>query len=171
MTGYGRVILAIISFYFMRTNHIIASWCYIISALLDAVDGHAARYFNQAQLCNVRSVDWSCWYYVSFSCIMYILSFILILVSIKHGYWHLVATGYICIRLFCKERQVINSLTCLKIQLWKYITLIVQFLFFMCAGNEAFYAALYLLYFTEGPILVGISLFRLVMYLLPSSNR
>lgn len=25
-------------------------------------------------------------------------------------------------------------------------------LFFMCAGNEAFYAALYLLYFTEGPI-------------------
>lgn len=25
-------------------------------------------------------------------------------------------------------------------------------LFFMCAGNEAFYAGLYLLYFTEGPI-------------------
>jgi CDP-diacylglycerol--inositol 3-phosphatidyltransferase len=25
-------------------------------------------------------------------------------------------------------------------------------LFFMCAGNEAFYAALYLLHFTEGPI-------------------
>jgi hypothetical protein len=24
-------------------------------------------------------------------------------------------------------------------------------LFFMCAGNEAFYAALYLLHFTEGP--------------------
>lgn len=24
-------------------------------------------------------------------------------------------------------------------------------LFFMCAGNEAFYAALYLLFFTEGP--------------------
>ena len=48
LTGYGRVILAIISFYFMTTNHIIASWCYIISALLDAVDGHAARYFNQS---------------------------------------------------------------------------------------------------------------------------
>lgn len=25
-------------------------------------------------------------------------------------------------------------------------------LFFMCAGNEAFYAGLYLLHFTEGPI-------------------
>jgi hypothetical protein len=25
-------------------------------------------------------------------------------------------------------------------------------LFCMCAGNEAFYAALYLLYFTEGPV-------------------
>lgn len=25
-------------------------------------------------------------------------------------------------------------------------------LFFMCAGNEAFYASLYLLHFTEGPV-------------------
>lgn len=25
-------------------------------------------------------------------------------------------------------------------------------LFFMCAGNEAFFASLYLLYFTEGPL-------------------
>lgn len=47
LTCYGRVILAIISFYFMTTNYIIASWCYIISALLDAIDGYAARYFNQ----------------------------------------------------------------------------------------------------------------------------
>ncbi|KAF3430536.1 hypothetical protein E2986_12581 [Frieseomelitta varia] len=38
-------------------------------------------------------------------------------------------------------------------------------LFIMCAGNEAFYAALYLLYFTQGPTFLGISLFKLVMYL------
>lgn len=46
--GFARVILAVISFYFMPTNYVIAIWCYVISALLDAVDGHAARYFNQS---------------------------------------------------------------------------------------------------------------------------
>ncbi|KAJ8932612.1 hypothetical protein NQ314_014542 [Rhamnusium bicolor] len=38
-------------------------------------------------------------------------------------------------------------------------------LFIMCAGNEAFYATLYLLHFTEGPIVVGLSLFRIILYL------
>jgi CDP-diacylglycerol--inositol 3-phosphatidyltransferase len=29
-------------------------------------------------------------------------------------------------------------------------------LFWMCAGNEAFYAALYVLHFTEGPIISNV---------------
>lgn len=33
----------------MRTNYEIAAVCYIVSALLDAVDGHAARAFNQSE--------------------------------------------------------------------------------------------------------------------------
>lgn len=33
----------------MSTNYIVAGWCYAISALLDAVDGHAARAFNQSK--------------------------------------------------------------------------------------------------------------------------
>lgn len=37
-------------------------------------------------------------------------------------------------------------------------------LFTMCAVNEAFYASLYLLYFTEGPMIFGRSLFRIVAY-------
>lgn len=41
-------------------------------------------------------------------------------------------------------------------------------LFFMCAGNELFYASLYLLHFTEGPIVAGIGLWRALSYgLLP----
>lgn len=47
--GYARIVLAIIAFWFMSTNYVIAGWCYIISALLDAVDGHAARAFNQSK--------------------------------------------------------------------------------------------------------------------------
>lgn len=49
VSGYARIFLAIISFYFMQTNYIVAGWCYIISALLDAIDGHAARAFNQSR--------------------------------------------------------------------------------------------------------------------------
>lgn len=47
--GYGRIILAIVSFWFMSTNYLISGWCYAISALLDAVDGHAARFFDQSK--------------------------------------------------------------------------------------------------------------------------
>lgn len=49
ISGYARIILAIISFYFMPSNYVISSWCYIISVLLDALDGHAARKFNQCK--------------------------------------------------------------------------------------------------------------------------
>jgi len=50
IAGYVRIALALISFYFMPTNHVIATWAYIFSALLDAVDGHAARVLNQGIL-------------------------------------------------------------------------------------------------------------------------
>lgn len=53
--GYARIVLAIVSFYFMPTNYVISSWCYIISVLLDALDGHAARKFNQCNLLNLIS--------------------------------------------------------------------------------------------------------------------
>ena len=48
LIGYGRIVLGLISFYFMPTNHIVASWCYILSGFLDAFDGHAARALNQS---------------------------------------------------------------------------------------------------------------------------
>lgn len=35
----------------------------------------------------------------------------------------------------------------------------------MCAANEAFYASLYLLHFTGGPLIMGVPLFRLTAYL------
>jgi len=47
--GYARIILAVVSIYFMPTNYKIACSCYVISALLDAFDGHAARAFNQSK--------------------------------------------------------------------------------------------------------------------------
>lgn len=49
ITGYARIVLAILSFYFMPTDYIVAANMYLLSGLLDAFDGHAARYFNQSK--------------------------------------------------------------------------------------------------------------------------
>ena len=47
LTGYARVIFAIISFWYMPTNPAVAGICYVLSGGLDAFDGLAARKFNQ----------------------------------------------------------------------------------------------------------------------------
>ncbi|XP_015513387.1 CDP-diacylglycerol--inositol 3-phosphatidyltransferase [Neodiprion lecontei] len=163
--GYGRVILALISFYFMPTNHIIASWCYIISGLLDAVDGHAARYFNQSTkfgaildqltdrvgtmcLCVTLSQfypAYTFWFQLSMAidiaCHWIYLHTTLLQGKTSHKFVDMSENPIM--RVYYTNRQV---------------------LFFMCAGNEAFYAALYLLHFTEGPILAGMNIFRAVLY-------
>lgn len=46
--GYARIVLALVSFWFMPTNYVVAVICYVVSALLDAIDGHAARHYNQS---------------------------------------------------------------------------------------------------------------------------
>jgi len=48
LIGYARIVLALISFWFMPTSYVVAGWCYILSGLLDAFDGHAARMFDQS---------------------------------------------------------------------------------------------------------------------------
>lgn len=45
--GYSRVVLALLSFYLMPCCPWPAVFCYVLSALLDAFDGHAARALNQ----------------------------------------------------------------------------------------------------------------------------
>jgi hypothetical protein len=45
--GYARIVFAIISFYFMPCCPLTASSFYLLSGLLDAFDGHAARALNQ----------------------------------------------------------------------------------------------------------------------------
>lgn len=45
--GYARIVLAIVSFYYMPFDATIAVTTYLLSGLLDAFDGHAARALNQ----------------------------------------------------------------------------------------------------------------------------
>ena len=46
-TGYVRIIFALASFYYMPYNPGHAVTFYILSELMDAFDGYAARRFNQ----------------------------------------------------------------------------------------------------------------------------
>ncbi|KAF6035335.1 hypothetical protein EB796_006350 [Bugula neritina] len=48
--GYVRILLALLSFYYMPTDYVRAGILYTTSCLLDAFDGYAARYFNQVSL-------------------------------------------------------------------------------------------------------------------------
>ena len=49
---YGRLLLALLSYWFMPTNYVAAALCYIISGLLDAVGGHVPRFDLTAFFCD-----------------------------------------------------------------------------------------------------------------------
>lgn len=48
LTGYSRIVLAIASLYYMPLHPRTCSVLYSVSCLLDALDGYAARYFEQS---------------------------------------------------------------------------------------------------------------------------
>ena len=161
LIGYARVVLALLSLYFMAERHAAAATCYVVSGLLDALDGHAARLLGQssrfgamldqltdrcATMCLLACL---CVFYPS-----YMLWFQLSMAIDISCHWiHLHVTtlrgrtshktisgeGSALLRLYYTSRPV---------------------LFFMCAGNELFYSMLYLLHFTEGPALLGLGLVR-----------
>ncbi|XP_015119686.1 CDP-diacylglycerol--inositol 3-phosphatidyltransferase isoform X2 [Diachasma alloeum] len=150
LIGFARVVLAIISFYYMPTHHVVAIWCYVTSALLDAVDGHAARYFNQSTKFGAMLDQLTD--RVGTMCLLVNLS----MFYPAYAFWfQTILQG--------KTSHKFIDMSGNPIMRVYYTNKLV--LFVMCAGNEAFYAALYLLHFTEGPTLLGMSLFRAVMYI------
>ncbi|KAI8055976.1 CDP-diacylglycerol--inositol 3-phosphatidyltransferase-like protein [Syncephalis plumigaleata] len=130
LIGYVRVVLAVFSLFVMPTRPIACVALYCISCLLDAVDGNAARYFNQCSrfgavldmvtdrctticmLCHLASA------FPSFA------------VHYMHMYSSLVA-GAASHKMISKSRSAIYNV-----------------LFLFCAGNELFFVAAYLLSFT-----------------------
>ncbi|XP_066260054.1 CDP-diacylglycerol--inositol 3-phosphatidyltransferase [Euwallacea similis] len=164
--GYARVILALISFYFMPTNYVIASLCYVVSALLDVVDGHAARYFNQGtkfgamldQLtdrCGTMGL-------VAVLAHLYPNAMFPLLLSMCID----VACHWIYLHssiLQGKQSHKFIDMSENPIMNVYYTNRIV--LFFMCFGNEAFFASLYLYYFTPGPLVLGFPLLKIILYL------
>ncbi|BES96098.1 CDP-diacylglycerol-inositol 3-phosphatidyltransferase [Nesidiocoris tenuis] len=165
LIGYARIVLTIISFYFMPTSWFIAAGCYVFGVLLDAVDGHAARHFNQSTKFGAM-LDQLTDRCGTTGLLMTLANF-----YPKYTFWFQLS---IVIDISCHWIYLHSSLLQGKSS-HKFIDLsgnpIMSIyyqkgpLFFMCAGNEAFYSALYILHFCEGPLVGGIGLFRLVAYL------
>ncbi len=155
LIGYARVLMNVVALWFMPTSYGIASWCYIVAGLLDAVDGHAARALNQsskfgamldmltdrcatmtllATLCTFYPA-WTFFFQLSMtidiSCHWIHMHVGLMQGRTSHKFMD--ANSNPIMRLYYTSRPV---------------------LFAMCAGNEMFYASLYLLNFTSGPLYI-----------------
>lgn len=170
LIGYARIVLMFISFYFMPTNPWPATISYLLSEFLDAFDGHAARALNQCTMFGavLDMVTDRC----STTGLLIVLSsfyptyqffFIAVIVLDISSHWIQVysnltlgqshktvkESGNAFLRLYYTSRPV---------------------LFLMCAGNELFFAMLYVLHFSLGPIVFGFNIFKvLALICLPIS--
>lgn len=166
LIGYARIVLAVVSFYYMPFDHVKATLCYLISGFLDAIDGHAARWLNQASkfgamLDQLTDRCATMCLLVVLSCfypkwmLLFQLSMTIDIASHwihqqaslmqgKTSHKFIDASANPVIRIYYTSRPV---------------------LFVMCAGNELFYSMLYLIYFTPGPTVFGMGLFHLILYI------
>ncbi|XP_072298924.1 CDP-diacylglycerol--inositol 3-phosphatidyltransferase [Eucyclogobius newberryi] len=152
LIGYARVALALLSFLLMPCCPWPAVSCYLLSALLDAFDGHAARALNQstkfgammdmltdrcATMCllvNLSLLYPSCTFLFQVNMCLDISSHWLHLHSstIKGSSSHksIDLSGNPILRVYYTSKPV---------------------LFVMCAGNELFFCLLYVLHHIEEP--------------------
>ncbi|VDB82807.1 unnamed protein product [Peniophora sp. CBMAI 1063] len=159
LIGYTRVILAAAALHYMSYHPKYCTVLYCVSALLDAVDGQAARKLGQSSkfgavldmvtdrcataclLCYLASVypDWA-------------LGFqFLIALDFASHYMHMYSS---LVTGSASHKTVRNDVS--RILWWYYNDH--RVLFVMCAGNEAFFVALYLAHWIDTPIGLGPSL-------------
>lgn len=152
LIGYARIILGLISFYFMPTDHVVASITYILSGLLDAFDGYAARALNQStkfgaildqitdRCALLALLTVLCHFYPKYM-FYFQLSMIIDISSHWMHIWVSMMKGKASHKFMDPSANVI---------LKSYYTSR-PVLFTFCAANEIFYAGLYLMHFSEGP--------------------
>ncbi|KAI1632322.1 CDP-diacylglycerol-inositol 3-phosphatidyltransferase-like protein PIS [Biscogniauxia mediterranea] len=150
--GYSRIVLAIASLYYMPLHPRTCSLLYSISCLLDALDGYAARYFNQSTRFGavLDMVTDRC----TTSCLLVFLSSAfprwaivfqgLITLDFSSHYMHMYAT----LAMGGSEESHKNVDKSRSWLLNLYYTN-KTVLFVCCALNEVFFIALYLLSFSS----------------------
>eukprot|EP00128_Syssomonas_multiformis_P009927 Colp12_sorted_trinity150504_noHs@33295 len=154
LIGYSRVILAFVAFYYMTTDPFLCFVTYVLSSFLDAIDGHAARMFNQSTKFGavLDMVTDRC----ATTC--YLIGLAVIYPSYAIVFQFLVALdiGSHWIHMFnslSKGNESHKAIS--KDQNWflrlYYTSRTVLFL--MCSGNELFFAGLYTLYWADKGVL------------------
>jgi len=158
LIGYTRVILAGLSLHFMSFHPKYCTLAYVISCLLDAVDGQAARALGQTSKFGavLDMVTDRC----TTSCLLCYLSSVyphyailfqfLIALDFSSHYMHMyssLVTGSTSHKLVTSDVSRI---------LWLYYN-DSRTLFLICAGNEIFFVALYLMKWVHTPIGLGAS--------------
>lgn len=144
LIGYSRIVFALASFYYMQWHPKYCTVLYGLSCILDALDGYAARKFNQTSKfgaildmvtdrCTTSSL-------ICYLCVAYpqwVVPFqLLVSLDLASHYMHMYATltgGVASHKMVGKRSKILNLY---------YTNKTVLFLF--CAFNELFYVGLYL---------------------------
>ncbi|KAF8628433.1 hypothetical protein AX15_003953 [Amanita polypyramis BW_CC] len=159
LIGYTRIILAGLSLHFMSYHPKYCTLAYVISCLLDAVDGQAARALGQTSkfgavldMVTDRCTTSCLLCYLSSAYPNYAILFqFLIALDFSSHYMHMyssLVTGSRSHKLVTSDVSRI---------LWLYYN-DSRTLFFICAGNELFFVSLYLMKWMQTSIGVGMGL-------------
>ncbi|XP_054161065.1 CDP-diacylglycerol--inositol 3-phosphatidyltransferase-like [Oppia nitens] len=167
LIGFARIVLALVSFALMVDHYLLATCFYVTSALLDAFDGMAARRYNQStrfgamldQLTD-RCATMALIQVLTVFYPKYMFLFQLSLIIDISCHWIHLQTS----TMLGKTSHKTISLDENPVMRLYYTNRSV--LFFMCAGNELFYSALYFLHFTSGPLIpyLNISIVPLLVW-------
>jgi len=167
LIGYTRVLLLCAAYYYMLSDYKIAVALYGISGILDIFDGYAARYLNQCS---------------KFGAVLDMLTDRVatasLIICLAHFYpkymvaFQLWVMLDICSHWAHQLASVIRGDTSHKNSSDKKRHFILRlyynsrvFLGLMCAGNELFFASLYMLNFTTGPLIAGFSFWKICVFL------
>ncbi|KAL5971759.1 CDP-diacylglycerol--inositol 3-phosphatidyltransferase [Taenia solium] len=152
LIGYARILLLLYACWYMSTDPVRAVVSYLLSALLDAVDGHVARLLDQSTKFGA-ALDM-----LSDRCTTTCLLFTL---GVFYPRYLFLFQMSACIDIASHWLHVQSSIQSgssshKTISLDGNPLLRVYYtnrviLFIMCAGNELFYTMLYLLHFIKGP--------------------
>lgn len=152
LIGYGRVVLALLSFYLMPCCPWPAVFFYLLSSLLDSFDGYAARALNQstkfgAMLDMLTDRCATMCLLVNLSLLYPAYTFLFqvsMCLDISSHWLHLHSST---IKGSASHKTIdLSGNPILRV----YYTS-KPFLFVMCSGNELFFCLLYLLYHIEEP--------------------
>uniref|UniRef100_A0A8C2YWH1 CDP-diacylglycerol--inositol 3-phosphatidyltransferase n=1 Tax=Cyclopterus lumpus TaxID=8103 RepID=A0A8C2YWH1_CYCLU len=152
LIGYGRIALALLAFALMPCCPWTAVFCYLLSALLDAFDGHAARALNQS---------------TRFGAMMDMLTdrcatmCLLVNLSLVYPSYSFLFQLSMCVDiashwLHLHSSTITGSTSHKSIDLSGNPVLRIYYtskpvLFVMCAGNELFFCLLFLLHHIQEP--------------------